>query len=427
MKAKKSIPTLLALFLILTAVTASLFLLRKGGTGFLGAAPQTIPQQIKVTNIDANSFTVSWITDQETVGLVKYGTSLSLTQTQTQTQTNLLHYLKIENLQPETKYYLKIGSSEKLYDQQGRPYEVATGPYLQTAAAADAAYGQVFQPDGTPSQEAIVYLTLAGASPLSGLSQADGHWTIPLSMARTADLTRYFDYDRTSASEEIFVQAGRWGEATVLVTSQNDSPVPEITLGQTYDFRRPALVQPTQPSGFRNSGFNLNPLNLNRPGISPLTILNPEEGEGINTLRPEFQGTGLQGETVTLILESSASFEVEVLIDENGQWHWVPPANLEPGVHTITITTADGAAVSREFTILAAGEADLPSFTATPSGQVSPTSTPSPTPTSVPRTSLPSTESGVPQSGYLTPTLLFVILGLSLIFSGLFLNFKFSP
>lgn len=417
MKAKKSIPTLLAFFLILTAVTASLFLLKKGGTGFLGAAPQTIPQQIKVTNIDANSFTISWITDQETVGLVKYGTSLSLAQTQAQAQANLLHYLKIENLQPETKYYFKIG------DQS---YEVTTGPYLQTAALADAAYGQVFQPDGTPSQGAIVYLTLAGASPLSSLSQADGHWTIPLSMTRTADLTRYLDYDRASASEEIFVQAGRWGEATALVTSQNDSPVPEITLGQTYDFRQPALVQPTQSSETQNSGFNLNPLNLERPEISPLTILNPEEGEGINTLRPEFQGTGLQGETVTLILESSPSFEVEVLIDENGQWHWVPPTNLEPGVHTITMTTADGKTISREFTILAAGGADLPAFTATPSGQVSPTSTPSPTPTSVPRTSLPSTESGVPQSGYLTPTFLFVILGLTLIFSGLFLNFKFS-
>jgi hypothetical protein len=37
---------------------------------------------------------------------------------------------------------------------------------------------------------------------------------------------------------------------------------------------------------------------------------------------------------------------------------------------------------------------------------------------------MPSTESGVPSSGYLTPTFLVFIIGCSLIFLGLFLKIK---
>ena len=421
---QKPVPTLFALFLILMAVAAGIFLIRQGGTGLLKAAPETKPQEVKITNITANSFTVSWLTEKETTGFLKYGATNHLDRTDSQSKPGRLHYFEIQNLQPETRYYFKIGSGEDLYDLQGKPYQATTAPFLEQTPLADAAYGQVFKPDNSPSEENIVYLTMANASPLSALTQSDGQWTIPLNMARKADLSGYLNYDRETALEEIFIQAGQWGVATALVTAKNDSPVPAITLGQTYDFR---LGQSTNQPNPPSAGFNLNPLDVS-PAVnqSPFIILNPEEKENINSQRPEFQGSGPRGETIILVLESSPAFEVEVLIDQNGQWHWVPPTNLEPGLHTLTISLADGATVSRSFSILSAGEDDLPAFTATPSAEASPTSIPSPTPTNVPRTSLPSTDSGVPESGYLTPTILFVILGIALTFSGLLINFKLN-
>ena len=76
--------------------------------------------------------------------------------------------------------------------------------------------------------------------------------------------------------------------------------------------------------------------------------------------------------------------------------------------------------ITRTFIVLASGESGLPAMTATPSG----TATPSPTPTSTTsgRTSMPSTTSGIPSSGYLTPTFIVFIMGFSLIFLGLFVK-----
>ena len=105
----------------------------------------------------------------------------------------------------------------------------------------------------------------------------------------------------------------------------------------------------------------------------------------------------------------------------------------------MSVVSNDGSNVSRRFTVLAA-EGEMPAFTATRSGEasssptlspaptttpgVSPTATPSIVPTIASRKAMPATEEGVPKPGHLTPTITFVILGIILIFTGLFLNFK---
>lgn len=205
-------------------------------------------------------------------------------------------------------------------------------------------------------------------------------------------------------------------------------PLPSVSLGKSYDFR--AGVPPEQkesssvPSSSKFSVEGTSP-----SASSDLKITNPSSGEEINSTKPEIFGTGPAGEKLTITVNSSATLSAQVTVNQDGAWSWVPPSNLAPGEHTVTVSLTDGRKVSRFFTVLAAGASDLPSFTSTPSATLTPspglTITPTVTPTRSPtstlasRVSLPSTTSGVPKPGDLTPTLILSIMGVVLISLGI--------
>lgn len=438
---RQRIPTILGLLLLLGGITGGVYLVQKGGIWFLKAEPTTVPKQIRITNITDTDFTVSWITEEGILGFVKYGITPSLKKTAVDERDELsgktapysIHQVKVLNLTPGTKYYFKIGSGKRLFDNNGKLYEVTTAPTLGVPPPADAGYGTILKSDGSPAEGVIVYLSLANSIPLSALTKSGGSWTIPLSVARMTNLSSYITYDPDASIEELFIQGGSLGTATAIVTTKNDSPVPTITLGKSYDFRETKTELELEPTASPASKFFLEPVST--PSVvkeEELTIINPEEEEKVATQKPEIRGTGPSGKKLEITLESPETFTAEIMINEDGSWSWTPPSDLPPGEHTITVTLDDGTRVARSFTILAAGEGELPAFTATPSGEAtpsptaSPTATPTATPTAVPRQAMPSTEEGVPEAGYLTPTITFVILGIVLIFTGLFVNYKTS-
>jgi len=302
----------------------------------------------------------------------------------------------------------------------------------------------VVDQNSNPVEGTIIYLSLANANPASTLTKSSGSWVIPLNLVRSADLSSWASYDKDASIEEIFVQAGSLGTATVVATTKNDSPMPKIILGQNFDFRQVAEEKPqTQPNltptpeATETSKFAVEPTATTSASTSSaqIKILNPEQDEKINTQKPEILGTGPIGKTLTITVQSPATYSGQVKTDSKGNWQWTPPSNLEPGEHTITASYTDEKGIlqkiTRSFTVLAAGDSQLPAMTATPSSQASPSPTPttkiaspSPTPTSTisGRVSMPSTEGGVPTSGYLTPTFLVSIMGISLIFFGLVLK-----
>jgi hypothetical protein len=306
--------------------------------------------------------------------------------------------------------------------------------------------------NSNPVEGAIVYLSLANANPASTLTKSSGSWVIPLNLVRSADLSSWAAYDKEASIEETFVQAGSLGTATVVATTKNDSPMPKIILGQNFDFRQvaeekpqPTPTQTQTPEATGASKFAIEPTatsSATATSAGKLTIINPEPGEEINTPKPEFLGTGPAGGTLTITIQSPATYSGTVKVDSKGNWKWTPPSNLEPGQHTITAKYIDQNGkeqkISHTFVVLAAGTSELPAMTATPSASATPSVTPtpttkiaspSPTPTSTisGRVSIPSTEGGVPTSGYWTPTFFVFIMGISLIFLGLFIKkaFKF--
>lgn len=455
MKKVRLIPTFFAIIVLILGISLGVVLIKQGSKFFLKANPDFTPKQVKISNVTDSSFSVSWITDSQTSGFVNYGPNEDLIftaeddrdQISGKVDSFLVHHVTIRDLKPATTYFFEIESGGETFDNNGESYQVTTAPTIQAPAPAnDVAYGSIISQNGSPMEGVIIYLSLPNASPLSTLTKTSGNWVIPLNLGRSTDLSSWASYDKEATIEEIFVQGGVLGTATAVGVTKYDSPLPTITLGQSYDFRK-APVEPTATP--TNQVVSLDNRLRGNQGFSsasvPLAIINPHQGEKINSSRPEFMGTGPKGEKLKITLNSTEATNDQVTIDESGSWAWTPPKNLAPGEHIITVTLSDGKKIVRNFTILASEGEGLPYFSASPSATLTPTISISPktsptptliitpslrptqtiTPTLISRTSRPSTDGGVPKSGYLTPTFLLSIIGVVLIGLGLVIKISY--
>jgi hypothetical protein len=160
-------------------------------------------------------------------------------------------------------------------------------------------------------------------------------------------------------------------------------------------------------------------------------LLNPSyDGEALATSKPEFFGRGPKGLQLNITVKSPGTVNGNIMVNDNGKWNFPAPSDLTPGSHTIVLEWVDANGISqiltKQFQVQAlAGEL---AFTASPSAapifELSPTPTnrltPIPTPTEPVRRIIPSPSTGIPQSGILTPTIFFFIMGILSIFAGIF-------
>jgi len=452
---QKRIPTILGLVLILFLL-ASLTLLKRGRILRSRAEEELVPREVWPTNITDSAFTVSWVTTGKTSGLVKLlgsqGEELFPDQRDKTGELGQFetHYVEVSGLQSDREYQFVIISGGKEFKDRGeKPFRVKTAkPFAGEVPQARLASGRVETGDGQPASGAIVYYIVEGISPLSSLVTSQGNWAISLAKAFNAALTGPADYREGKITAQILVQGGKEGNASALVYTQNDDPVPLITLGQHYDFTREELGKDSRrltgatPTPSITSASRLRtPLPLNQPE-KQFAILSPEDGEKINFPRPEIFGTGPRGGELEIVLESPVQYRAKVKIDSEGNWRWTPPQDLAPGSHLLTIKytnpqTGEEETFIRSFILAASQDWEFPAFSASSSAAtptLTPTPSPSPTPTVTlalspspafsptptavasptatpmatlmpsPRAVRPATDSGVPQSGFVSLT-----------------------
>ncbi|HRJ40527.1 MAG TPA: trypsin-like serine protease [Caldilineaceae bacterium] len=202
------------------------------------AAPSI--SDLRVSNIRDTSFSVSWLTENETTGDVVLASSqarLPAGLGQRVTATGTAHLVTLTDLLPETTYYFHVESGGLVDDNRGNFYTVTTGPTL-VLPDSDNIYGAIVEPVRTSVDSCIVYVqilasvTLGGrAEPsalLSVLTDSNGQWGLNLGNARTPELDGYYNYSSTVAPLAVEVQCSPTRQGYAEIATADDSPAVDI-------------------------------------------------------------------------------------------------------------------------------------------------------------------------------------------------------
>ena len=345
----------------------------------------------------------------------------------------LTHSITVRTLSPSTMYTITVLSNGKKYPVETKSYQVTTLPTLSNdAPLLDPAFGSIQTAGSLPAEGALVYLNLEGSQTLSTLVRTSGSWIIPLSLIRTQDGAAYIT-SQDRINETLVVQLGT-SESRVTTDTLNDAPVPDIILGQPYDFRgrdakktTPATLAQKQIIPTTNPKQTVLGETTDKT-INGVALTAPVQGATISSNKPLITGIGIVGKTVTITMGITDPTIGSTVVGKDRTWRYTPKQALSPGKQSVTITTVDAknkpVAITHTFTVLKSGSQVLGD--ATPSGTIAatPSATAAPTPTSAIQATESATPTAtlsgeeMPTSGSFLPTLLLIALACSLVIGG---------
>jgi hypothetical protein len=452
MNKEKKIPTLLGIFLLLAGTVAGITL--TGGPRIYNskASNSCIPQNVQITNQTHSAFDLSFLTDSD----CRLDLLIDNRTITDHRDNSKVHYFQISNLKEDTLYsYSLIGNGQKF---ENKTYQVQTGKKPQSPLpTSNLAWGKVFDSNHLPATNAVVYLNIPGALPLSALVTSSGNWSISLASCFNESKNDWF-IPPSDTPEDLIVISADGSQSQVSGNTRNNNPVPDIILGKN------SFSSISEPDSF--SLGELSTANSTST-LSSLQIISPKEGETIHTATPDIFGKAAPNSTITVDLSPLYSQAENAFVDSQGVWHHSPTTPLSPGSYSITITASDVSTgqpltVKRSFTV-AKGSTTLlenqplaftasasatrvptppasitPSPSPLPSPSLAPTITPRPsspssptptrlvtatlTPTRLPtlipttRTAKPSVSTPPPETGGVVPTA--ALLAMSIIFVG---------
>lgn len=426
------IPTLLGILLVIALVS----IIAVGSETLLQsqtrASGSIQPADVTISNITDTTFTVSWTTSVPASGAISVASGVLSSnvifdnQDTKEQGTYTSHIATYRGATGDTSYAVTIVSNGKKSLDGNKPYIVRTAPALTTPSGnLEPAYGTIINADKSPVKGALVYLTLDGSQTLSTVTKQSGTWLIPLNLIRTKDLTSYLPVTERMNVNISVVSNGL--STTAVTDTLNNSPVPDMMLGKTYDFRRANVKTPGAPIALNptTAPVKTNSAVLGTSTIKPantVTLTIPAQGAAIPTTLPLIQGTGIPGKSVSIVLGITHPVGGSVTVGSDGLWSYTPSKPLPPGGQSVTITTKDvsnkAVAITHLFTILKSGTQVLgdatPSATLTPTITLPPVATDTATPT--PESTLAAQEP--PTSGNELPTIILLLLGIGLLMGG---------
>ena len=404
----KRIPTILGIGLVVLGVILTTVIARTQTSLNSNASNSEEPQNVKITNLSDDSFTITYQTSAVATGSVNYGKDKGLGNTELDHQDKEkgefspknIHSITLKKLSPSKKYFFVIISGQNTFLSNGIPFETLTAPNISSPSASQTAVkGKIVLPDGNSPNEALVYLNTDDSQLLSTSVAKDGKFNLSLKSLRSKDLSSYLEINDSTILNLLAVNSSL--KSTIITPLSHANSMPTITLSNNYDFidrNSPIASNSAESSGFPSTAVKEN---SQKP-----QILTPKNNQSFIDQQPQFRGTSLPNEEVEIIIHSNEDIQTQVTADRNGNWTYRPPTSLSPGDHTITIKTRDSSGIltvlMQSFTVFASGtqvaEAATPS--ATPTQKITPTSIPTIVPTSFPSpTIMPtiiSTEAPIP-------------------------------
>jgi hypothetical protein len=417
MRFPSRIPTILGIFLVVALIGGVGFLFERASRAGTIASGSVTPVQIEITNVTDNGFTVTWLTEAPATGVVSVESpSAKQTLFDERDATGklgkyLTHSAVMRAAQADTTYELTLLSNGKVFLDNGAPFQIRTPQALPSPGPAfEPAFGVVLTEANLPAEGALVYYTLVGGQILSTLVKPSGSWLIPLNLVRASDLFSFLPFvERTDA--DIIVRAN--GAETIATTDTlNDNPVPDMTLGKTYDFRkqqasapRPVAVAPASVLGQTTQA---------QSGVFAIT--SPQMNATLTSNLPLFSGTGVPGKSVSLAIGITNPVGGSAIVGTDGIWRFTPTARLTPGKQSVTATSVgqngQAVAITHLFEVLKSGTQVL--------GEATPSAAGTLTPTPIPGSTESATLAGepIPTSGNSLPLISLTILGLTLFATG---------
>jgi len=384
----KRIPTIAALALLFLSIWVTTFLIQTGVIFVGRASPNKIPQNVSISNITENSFTVTYTTNEKTLSgiSVEEGNVPSFVvfddrnKEISERKEFYSHFISVTDLKPNTTYEFSILSDGEAYLDGDEKYKVTTtSPVTIIPLEQNPIIGTILLPDGNKGVDTIVELEIEGAQKFSTLTNDEGEYIISISGLRKASLDDYF---YLLPSQEIIINALRQNAKTsVKLLFAEAGLIPVITLEKQYDFTN---IKTSEVSTSSSA------LRIPTPQIvaGEVRITTPRENQSFVDSAPLFRGTALPNKIVKITIEPSL-FE-NVNSESSGIWSFRPDEDLAPGLHTITIESPDKygiiKSVSQSFTVFSSGSQVAQSATpsATPTLTTTPTKIPTQTPTQVP-------------------------------------------
>lgn len=220
---KSTIPTLLAIILLVAATFAIIFTIKEFQLIKSNAASNFEPLDLKITNIKDTSFTVSWLTETPTIGLVIYGND-QIQSSETKASSNsITHFVTIQNLNPASSYSFKINSNGQIFDNLSSLWTVQTKNSLGGTESTIVS-GQILNKTSLPDQNSLVYVD-TNQGIYSTMVAISGNWIV--SLPALPDTTIL----------QILVEKSPSEVASAKIDLKSANPTPPITLGNSYDFR----------------------------------------------------------------------------------------------------------------------------------------------------------------------------------------------
>lgn len=411
MTTEKHFSTILGLIFLIICIAVGVYLTRSRLILGSKASGDCHPVNPQVANITNSSADISYITSAVCLATVSVNNQI-FNDIKSASATKI-HYFQIKYLSSTTTYHYSIISNDQTFDEDSFHFKTGSQP-ASPLPTSNLAWGRVLNPDKKTAGNAIVYLNIPGASPLSSFITTDSNWSISLASSFNDSQNDWFTPPPIAVEEEIIVISEDNLTTQVVNSTSLNNPVPDIIIGQN------SLSAPSAPPISPGNLANISPV----PNSQSLDILNPQDGETIPNPRPDFFGTAPINSKVIIEIHSDVGTSADIQSDAAGSWNWSPPDNLAPGDHSITVkvqdpNTGSWQSVTRNFTVLATDNSN-PAFVASPSASIAvstptPTVVPTNTPTPVIRVAHPSSPSSQPPvTGNSLPTLL--IFSCALIF-----------
>lgn len=421
---QKKIPTLLALFLLLMAVAIFGYAFDRVGPLLTKASTSAVPANVMISNITDAGFTISWTTKTPATGVItvesdeaKHGVTYDERDTANTSPTSHItlgiyptHTTTFRNAKPNTTYRVKLLSNGIQYlNANNKAYEVKTGNTIDgTGTGIEPAFGTVTTTTGQPADGTLVYLTLETGQLLSTMVKSSGSWVIPLNLARTSSLDAYMT--PTERIDETLIIRTNEIDGQVLSDTLNDNPMPEITVGKTYDFRKVQAGTQVEKPLAAVAPTVLGESTIAAP-IGVISITKPKDNQALPTDVPIFQGTGIPNKNITLLIGITNPQVGQTTVGIDGIWRYTPTAPLSVGKQSVTLTTTDAQnkpiAMTHMFEILKSGTQVL--------GDATPSATIAPTPTIESTSSSSLAGQPIPDTGFPLPLILMLSLSVLLI------------